>query len=145
MRSDFDDTEDKTVNNTSDALFPHTSREVATPNRMMRVYIASPYTIGDVAVNVKAQIDCADDLMNRGFAPFWPLFSHFQHLVHPRPYEDWIKVDLGWVVACDALLRLPGPSKGADDEVKYANDHGIPVFTSVFELERYRAEEFKGD
>lgn len=145
MRSDFDDVEDKTVNQTSDALFPRATQEVPAPNRMMRVYIASPYTLGDVAVNVKRQIDMANQLMNRGFAPFWPLHSHFQHLVCPRPYEDWIKVDLEWVLVCDAVLRLTGESKGADGEVKYANDHGIPVFTSVSELERYRAEEFKGD
>ena len=80
----------------------------------VKVYIASPYTKGDVAENVKRQMDVADELMNHGFAPFAPLYSHFQHMAHPRPYEDWLEIDKVWVVACDVLLRLVGESKGAD-------------------------------
>jgi hypothetical protein len=34
---------------------------------MIKVYIASPYTIGDVAVNVRHQIDAADELMSSGY------------------------------------------------------------------------------
>ena len=29
---------------------------------------------------------------------------------------------------CDAVLRLPGASKGADNDVRVANDRGIPVY-----------------
>lgn len=101
---------------------------------MIKVYIASPYTLGDVAVNVKRQLDCVDELMNEGFAPFAPLYSHFQHMAHPRPYEDWIKVDLEWVGVCDCVLRLDGESSGADGEVKHAQGMGIPVFYSLEEL-----------
>ena len=101
---------------------------------MIKVYIASPYTKGDVAVNVKRQLDMFDELMNEGFAPFAPLYSHFQHMVHPRPYEDWIKIDLVWVKACDCLLRLDGESSGADGEVEYAKTLGLPVFYSVEDL-----------
>lgn len=100
----------------------------------LKVYIASPYTKGDVAVNVKRQIDCYEELMTLGYAPFAPLWSHFQHLVHPRPYEDWCEVDLVWVLACDVVLRLDGESKGADVEVEYAKEHNIPVFYSIKEL-----------
>jgi len=104
---------------------------------MIKVYIASPYTLGDVAVNVKFQIDVANELMNLGFVPFVPLYSHFQHMVHPRPYTDWVKFDNEWVGACDCLLRLGGESKGADDEVKLAQDLGLPVFYSISELTRF--------
>lgn len=104
---------------------------------MIKVYIASPYTLGDVAVNVKTQIDTYDILMDNGFAPFAPLYSHFQHMVHPRPYEDWIKIDLVWVKVCDCVLRLPGKSSGADGEVKFAQDNNIPVFYSLEELYDY--------
>lgn len=103
---------------------------------MLKIYIASPYTIGDVAVNVKRQLDVADELMDMGFAPFAPLYSHFQHMAHPRPYTDWIKVDLEWVAACDCVLRLDGESKGADGEVEYAKRIGIPVFYSMEELKK---------
>lgn len=99
-----------------------------------KIYIASPYTIGDVAVNVKRQMDVADELMTLGFAPFTPLYSHFQHMMHPRPYQDWIDIDLIWVLSCDAVLRLDGKSSGADGEVKYAIENKIPVYYSIEEL-----------
>ena len=101
---------------------------------MIKVYIASPYTKGDVAVNVKAQLDAADELMNEGFAPFAPLYSHFQHMAHPRPYEDWMKIDFEWVTVCDCLLRLPGESSGADREVELAESLNIPVYYSIDEV-----------
>jgi len=102
----------------------------------LKVYIASPYTIGDVAVNVRVQLDTADELMDMGLVPFAPLMSHFQHLVHPRPYEDWIDVDLEWVKSCDILLRLEGKSDGADNEVYVANSLKLHVVYGMAELKR---------
>lgn len=99
-----------------------------------KVYIASPYTKGDVAVNVKRQLDMVDELMTLGYAPFAPLYSHFQHMAHPRPYTDWIEIDLEWVPVCDVLLRLDGESSGADGEVAFAQERGVPVVFSVAEL-----------
>jgi len=101
---------------------------------MIKVYIASPYTKGDVAINVKTQLDTVDILMNYGFAPFAPLYSHFQHMAHPRNYEDWLKVDLVWLESCDIILRLPGESSGADIEVKHALYLKKPVVYSIEEL-----------
>src|SRR6056297_3218373 len=101
---------------------------------MEKIYIASPYTKGDTALNVKAQIDVADELIDLGFAPFCPLYSHFQHMIHPRPYEDWIRLDNVWVLACDAVLRLPGESLGADGEVDLAKANDIPVVYSVVDV-----------
>jgi len=102
--------------------------------RTKKIYIASPYTIGDVAVNVKRQIDTANDLMNAGFSPFVPLLCHFQHMAHPRDYESWMDNGLLWLEHCDAVLRLDGESKGADIEVQFANDCGIPVYFSFNQL-----------
>tara|TARA_R110000772_G_scaffold17946_3_gene50008 strand:+ start:151755 stop:152108 length:354 start_codon:yes stop_codon:yes gene_type:complete len=104
---------------------------------MIKVYIASPYTLGDVAVNVKRQLDTVDILMDKGFAPYAPLYSHFQHLAHPRVYTDWIEIDLVWVEVCDVLLRLDGESSGADGEVEHAKKFNIPVFYSIEELCAY--------
>jgi len=104
---------------------------------MITVYIASPYTKGDVAVNVKAQLDCVNELMDLGFAPFAPLYSHFQHMAHPRPYEDWIKVDLEWVLRCDFVLRLQGESSGADGEVAHAINNKKEVFFSINDLKEH--------
>ena len=108
---------------------------------MIKVYIASPYTKGDVAVNVKRQLDMVDLLMDHGFAPFAPLYSHFQHMAHPRAYQDWIKMDMEWVKICDCVLRLEGESSGADNEIKLAKLEGLDVFYHVEDLiYRYSAE-----
>lgn len=38
---------------------------------------------------------------------------------------------------CDGVLRLPGASAGADNDVALAHRRGIPVYTSVTELPGY--------
>lgn len=35
---------------------------------------------------------------------------------------------------CDAVLRLPGDSAGADNDVKIARERGIPVYFSLDEI-----------
>ena len=72
--------------------------EINKLRQKVKVYISSPYTLGDVAVNVKIQMDAADDLMELGMMPFTPLYSHFQHMAHPRPYEQWLEIDKVWVL-----------------------------------------------
>lgn len=98
------------------------------------VYIAGPYTKGDVAVNVRTHLAMADHLAILGYIPYVPLLTHFWHLVFPHPYEFWCKLDLEWIPKCDILLRMPGDSSGADKEVEYAKSQDIPVVYSVNEL-----------
>jgi len=94
------------------------------------IYIASPYSIGDRAANVRLQLDAFNRIMGMGHLPFAPLLNHFQHLVHPRSDESWIHdYCLPWVERCDLILRLPGVSMGADLEVGHAIKHGVePCF-----------------
>jgi len=105
---------------------------------MIKVFISCPYTLGDVAQNVKRSIMVADKLMNLGYIPFNPLLSHFSHLVMARPYEDWLKLDNEWLKCCDVVLRLSGESKGADKEVLLATELGIPVFTKIEDLKKFK-------
>lgn len=95
---------------------------------MKKVYVAGPYTHGDVAVNVRNAILMADRLAEAGYAPFLPHLTHFWHMVAPRPYEFWLALDNQFLPHCDALIRLPGLSGGADKEVALAKSLGIPVF-----------------
>ncbi len=101
-----------------------------------RVYVAGPYTKGDVAVNVRDAVLAADFLFTLGCMPYVPHLSHFWHLVRPRPYEDWLRLDIEWLEVCDALVRLPGESSGADGEIKRAVQLGIPVFYSLGEFRK---------
>jgi hypothetical protein len=99
----------------------------------LRVYIAGPYT-GDVAANVRAAIDAADAVLSLGHVPFVPHLTHFWHLIHPRPWAEWMALDSAWVEQCQAVLRLPGPSVGADIECALAERLRIPVFRTLGDL-----------
>lgn len=109
------------------------------------VYIASPYTRGDVAINTRFQCEVFDTLMNDGVVwPVVPLWSHFQHILFPRKYQDWIDYDLALLPRYDACLRLNAKyeslgyeqkdSTGADGEVAAFIKMGKPVFYSVEDL-----------
>ena len=103
------------------------------------IYIASPYTKGDPAINTHCQLRAFDDLMNDGLVwPVIPLLSHFQHIFMPRDYRDWINYDLALIDRYDACLRLNAEydrldylqveSSGADGEVARFKAQGKPVF-----------------
>jgi len=102
-----------------------------------RIYVAGPYTGGDVAVNVRNAYEAADRLADLGFAPFVPHATHFWHMLFPRPYEFWLDLDNQFLPCCGAVLRLPGASTGADKEVQLAQRLGIPVFTEVDDLAKH--------
>ena len=103
---------------------------------MIRVYIASPYTKpeGCEQENVDRSFAVAIKLIEYGFAPYPPLYSHYLHLMKPQAFETWMKLDMEWVQQCDCLLRLKGESYGADREVEFAQDQGMPVFRNVDDL-----------
>jgi len=109
------------------------------------VYIASPYTRGDVAVNTHFQCRVFDRLLGDGMVlPVAPLWSHFQHLLFPRQYEDWIRYDQEMLQLYDCCLRLAAAhealgyhqydSSGADAEVAAFHKMDKPVFNSIEEL-----------
>jgi hypothetical protein len=99
-----------------------------------RVYVAGPYTQGDVAINVRKAYEAANRLADLGFAPFVPHATHFWHMLFPRAYEFWLELDSEFLPFCEAVLRLPGPSNGADKEVSLAQELGLPVFTDIDDL-----------
>jgi hypothetical protein len=109
------------------------------------VFIASPYTKGDPAMNAHFQCLIFDKLLGDGIVlPVAPLWTHFQHTVLPRPYQDWITYDQEMLKLYDCCLRLdakmPGlnyvqhDSSGADAEVAAFQQLGRPVFFSIDEL-----------
>jgi len=109
------------------------------------VYIASPYTQGDVAINTHFQCQVFNQLMDDGLVwPVAPLWAHFQHTIFPRPYRDWVDYDNAFLKFYDACLRVnpnypdlnytETQSVGADAEVKYFIAAGKRVFCSIEEL-----------
>lgn len=102
-----------------------------------KIYIAGPYSKGNPESNVHNAIEIANTLADMGFAPFVPHFTHYWHIKFPRPYEFWLDLDNQFLPYCDAVLRIPGESSGADKEVEYAKKLSKPVFSSLTELEKY--------
>ena len=109
------------------------------------VYIASPYSKGDPAMNAHFQCKIFDRLLGDGkVLPIAPLWSHFQHILFPRPYQDWINYDQSMLGLYDSCLRLnarlpsinyeESESHGADAEVGTFKKLGKPVFYSIEEL-----------
>lgn len=107
-------------------------------DRDLKVYVAGPYSGGDVEANVERAIDAATRLLDVGCAPYVPHLTHFWHARHARPYEVWLSLDLEWLRACDCLLRLEGESPGADAEVREAVWRRIPVFRCVEDVVAYQ-------
>lgn len=107
-----------------------------------RVYVASPFTVGDRNENIRRNLLCADRLIAKGYAPYAPLLTAFQDLVAPRSPDDWLSLDLAWLAKAQILLRLPGKSNGADIEEKFAREHGIPVVYSEEALDRLVEERY---
>lgn len=97
----------------------------------IRVYVAGPYSQGDNFRNVRTAILAGEELAAYGLVPFIPHLFAFWDYLSPHPYDFWMKLDAHWLRACDAILRLPGESVGADTECIEARALNIPVFDSI--------------
>lgn len=102
--------------------------------RRSRVYVAGPITRGDQFANVRNGILAGNELADKGYAPYVPHLTCYWHAITPRAYESWTALDNEWIPLCDALLRIPGESPGADKEVELAVSLGIPVYYSMDDL-----------
>lgn len=101
---------------------------------MTKVYVSGPYSKGDVVLNVRKAILVAEEISQAGLTPYIPHLTHFWHLIAPHQYEFWMKYDLEWLETCDILYRIYGESSGADREVEWAYELGIPVVHNMMEL-----------
>ena len=101
----------------------------------MRVYIASAYSKGDVALNVREVILAADKLVELGHTPYIPHLTHFWHIISPKQYQFWLDYDMSFIDNwAEALLRLNNLSAGADKEVERARVLGLPVYYDMEQL-----------
>lgn len=98
---------------------------------MKTIYIAGPISKGDLMVNARAAFEAADACVVLGLHPFVPHALFPWHLHSPKDYEWWMEYDRVWLEKCDALLRIPGESPGADREILTACTAGLPVFYDV--------------
>lgn len=92
-------------------------------------YVAGPYVFPDPVENTHDTIMAAERLDATGLiTAYVPHLSLLWHLVAPHDADHWYGYDLAILDRCDCLLRLPGKSSGADNEVIFAHTRGIPCF-----------------
>jgi hypothetical protein len=95
---------------------------------MKHLYLAGPYTRPDPIVNTNAAIRLATKLFERHlFIPHVPHLTLLWHMVTPRPIDFWYLLDTHHLSICQAVMRLPGDSTGADREMEAAYDFGLEV------------------
>jgi hypothetical protein len=107
---------------------------------MILCYVAGPYsaeTPEAIQANVDAAIDAGNRLLDAGVGVIVPHLSHYAHARKERGYEEWMTLDFELLSRCDVLLRLDGPSPGADREVAFALMQGMPCFASVAQVALY--------
>ena len=112
------------------------------------ILVAGPYRSGTnddpalIAKNVAAMTETSLRLFRMGHLPVmgeWyalPLIEHagstgigdavFDEIFHP--------ISRRLVAKCDGCLRIGGPSKGADEMVALAREHGKAVYYSLEEI-----------
>ena len=97
----------------------------------MKVYVAGPYTHGDVIRNIRNAVLAGQEILEGGHTPFIPHMNYVWHFLCPGTTTQWYDWDNEWLKLCDAVIRLPGYSRGSDLEVELAHKEGIPVYDSV--------------
>lgn len=87
------------------------------------LYVAGPYTSPDPVVNAHAACRVGTALFEHTeWVPMVPHTTLLWHIVTPRPVEFWYQLDLALMERCDAIVRLPGASVGADNELRVARE-----------------------
>jgi len=110
--------------------------------KIMLILIAGPYRSGTgddpdkMAANLRRLEEPSYALFKAGHVPMigeWVALPVWNaaggERVGDELYEEIFHPVAGRLLAlCDAVLRLPGDSKGADNDVRIARERGIPVY-----------------
>lgn len=121
-----------------------------TDKRMM-ILIAGPYRSGTgddpqkMAANLRRLEEPSYAIFRAGHVPMigeWvalPIWTVAGgQTVGDALYDEILHPTAGRLIErCDAILRLPGDSKGADNDVKLAHERGIPVYYKLEDIPVY--------
>ena len=112
-------------------------------SKSLMILIAGPYRSGTgddpdlMRANLRSLESVALPLYRAGHLPFigeWIALPLLREAGSTRPGDDLYNEILypiahRLLARCDAVLRLPGASQGADEDVRLAKERGLPVFT----------------
>lgn len=118
------------------------SVSVSTPQIIL---IAGPYrsgTNGDpaaIAENLRRLEDAAAPIYRLGHIPMigeWVALPIARGVDQDEAPQVDVLYDTARMLLerCDAVLRLPGESKGADNDVAIARERGLPVYYRIDEI-----------
>jgi hypothetical protein len=131
----------------------HENGELNSMNKRMMILIAGPYRSGTgddpqkMAENLRRLEEASWPIFKAGHIPMigeWVALPIWNvaggQSVGDELYEEILHPTAGRLIErCDAILRLEGASKGADNDVKLAKERGIPVYYRVEDLPQYDA------
>jgi hypothetical protein len=109
----------------------------------IQVYVAGPYSEGELDKNMRIVIFAAEILVERGkiqghhVAPWIPHLNKLWHDEVPHEYDFWLDLDFVHLSNCDACFRVGGRSPGADREEAVCEELGIPYFTCFTDYEEW--------
>ena len=118
------------------------------PNKPQMILIAGSYRSGTnddptkMATNLRHLESVSWSLFQAGYVPMigeWVALPIWHvaggKTVGDDLYEEILHPTAGRLLQlCDAVLRLEGASKGADNDVKLARERGIPVYYNLNEV-----------
>lgn len=114
----------------------------------MMILIAGPYRGGtnDDPILIKKNLDHLESvalpLFRKGHIPMigeW-IALPLMHLAGSKEIGDSVWDEIQYPIAhrllekCDAVLRLEGESKGADNDVKIARERGLKIYCNLDEI-----------
>jgi hypothetical protein len=116
--------------------------------RPLFILVSGPYRSGTsenlvlVRANLRRLEDAALKLFWAGHVPFlseWVALPLLKVAGSKKPddhrcNEIMHPVAARLILTCDAVLRLPGESKGADGDVRIAKQNNIPVYYELADL-----------
>jgi hypothetical protein len=112
--------------------------------RRFRIYLSAPLSDGNtlppdaIAMNADRAAQVGADLLKHGFAPLVPQLTAGHACLMEVPWDFWIEAGCAWITIADAVLRLSGESRGTEAEIAFAEQRGVPVFTTLGELIEWR-------
>lgn len=106
----------------------HTMRR----KKPLYVFVAGPLGSSGLAWrNVRKAVFTANTIVQLGHTPFIPHLYMFADMMMPQDESYWENLDIEWLEACDCVVRMDGESTGADNEVSFAAQRGMPVFYGI--------------
>mgnify|MGYP001139953224 CR=1 FL=1 len=121
-------------------------------NKSMMILIAGPYRSGTgddpqkMAENLRRLESVSYELFKAGHLPMigeWVALPVWHtaggETVGDALYDEIFHPTAGRLIErCDAVLRLEGASTGADNDVRLAQERGIPVYYSLDDVPQVR-------